>query len=297
MKHRMLAVCLAGLLAGIVTAAHGQDGPPNLGVTDILQDGSQWFLEARTYELDGDDVAWEDNITISFGGRAPINENAEFSLIYSRARAIGNQRNLGVIGAPPELIETKREVIAPSIKWRFSGATNRPALALTLGADVAISRAVNLNRDTGMWAAEDAFTPAARLQAEWGRPNTLQWQLAAQIAAWDDQRATNAVGVTMDGFGTIATVGGGAVWPISRRFALAGDFMVPISGDNVLNEDTGMLEDVVVWSAALDWKFDSFTDKRLSVFATNALGPTLGSSIIATPNDTTAIGVALTLDF
>lgn len=296
MKHRLLVVSLAGLLVGMVAVAHGQNGTPGLGSAHTLQDGSQWFLEARTYELDGDDVAWEDNITISLGGRAPINDSAEFSLIYSRARAISNQREFGVIGGAPDVIETKREVISPSIKWRLTGPTSRPAIALTLGSDVAVSRAVTYNRDTGAWAAEDAFTPAARLQAEWGRTGALQWQLAAQLAAWDAERVNN-LGATVDGFGTVAAVGGGALWPISRRLVLGADFMAPISGDNLLNEDTAELEDVVVWTAALDWNFSSFSNKRVSAFATNALGPTLGSSIIATPDNTMAVGLGLTLDF
>lgn len=296
MKQLMMLVCLAGLATLVTASAHAQNGTLNLGSADILQDGNEWFAEARTYKLSGDNVAWEDNITLSLGGRAPINGRSEFSLVYSRARSMGNERDFGLIGGPPDVIETKREVLAPSLKWRFSDPAARTALALVVGADVAITRAVSLNRDTGAWASEDVFTPAARLQAAWGRPGTLQWQLAAQVAAWDSRRENNLAQV-VDGFGTVAAVGGGAVWPMSSRLALAGDFMVPVSGDNVLNEDTGVLDDTVVWSAALGWDIRSFSAQRLTVFATNALGPTLGSSIIATPDDTPAMGVSLTLGF
>lgn len=70
-----------------------------------------------------------------------------------------------------------------------------------------------------------------------------------------------------------------------------------VKGYNVINEEFNTPDNTLVWSAGGNWAFGGASNACLSVYATNSMGPTLGSSIIAAPDDSIALGVALRRDF
>ncbi len=305
MRSLVVAICAAGIIAVLVLpAVYAQDGTPNLGTAQIENaDGNRWFIEVRGFDT-GDPVAdWKDNRTQSIGFRAPINDNTEFSLIYSDARGSGTDRNFPMIMHANDVVDMSRKVLSPAIKRRFTSRAASCALALSIGADVAVETSYQLNLDTGQRSEEDDFTPAARLQAEWGAPGRVQYQLAAQVAVWNSWRGTN-MGYAIPGFETVAAVGAGLIypinccrWPFGGKIAFVGDVMFPVSGYNVINEDSGNLDDRIVWSYGGNWEFGDRANTILSLYATNALGPTLGSSIIGAPEDTIGVGGRLIRSF
>jgi len=182
---------------------------------------------------------------------------------------------------------TDREVLSPVLKHRINGLGST-ALTVSVGADVAIDDFTGMVHSTAI--TENDFTPAARLALEWG--GATRWQLAAQVAAWDNTFATG-----VPGYGTVAAVGGGIVWPISGRLTLMGDVMVPVNGDNFYDEATETVDAQPVWSAGAAWRWGGVRNTTLTVYATNAIGPTLANSIIVSPENSMGLGAALRCDF
>jgi len=173
------------------------DGTPNLGTAAIQTQDARWFVEGRIFDTDDAYQEWYENSTFTLGFASPINEKTEFNLAFSRI----NNTGAGPIAGSVRVSD--RSVLAPYVKRVFSNDGNS-SIALTVGADVALSQAKGSS--AGGTAYEDDFTPAAKLQIEWGKPGNVQWQLAAQAAAWDAWASTN-VGGAIPGFGTIVALG------------------------------------------------------------------------------------------
>ena len=290
MNKIVVVVCLAGLMAALILpAACAGEGTPNLGTSQLVQTDSRWFVDARFFDTDRDTQNWYDNATWSLGFAAPINEKTQFSLMYSNVSNTDKYAN----GA---LHEIDRPVLSPSVKRLISGASSKAAVALEIGADVGIRRATDKNLTSGEIAYQGNFTPAAKLQVEWGTPGGFQWQLASQVAFWDTICNTSTRS-GIRGFGTVVGVGGGVVLPFGKKLTIVADAMGLVKGDNYINEDTNQPDNTIVWSAGGRWALGGASNSVLSVYATNSMGPTLGSSLIASPGDSVGIGVALARDF
>ena len=300
---RKTVVCLGGLFAAMLLPATFAfagapmypsgpmsivaDGTPNLGTAQIGKEDARWFVEGRIFETDDTFQDWSDNTTLSIGFMSPINAKTEFALTYSDLSNAGANPIGGAIRI------SKRRVLAPYVKRCFSNAGSS-TVAVTLGADVALKTTEGLN---GIAAAyQDDFTPAAKLQVEWGKPGATQWQLAAQVALWDKWCATN-LGPAIRGFDTVVAIGGGVSVPFGSRLTLVGDVMSIIEGDNVINETTNLVDNQVIWSAGGNWMLGGSYTTCLSVFATNAMGPTPASSIIGAPDNSVGLGLALRREF
>lgn len=284
MKTQLVVALLVGLL-GAVAVAYAEDGTPNLGTAQINQVDSRWFIEARHFDAGGTLGEWQDNQTYSIGFSTPVNEKTEFGMMYASSKILTNE-GLGSM-------RTDRKVLSPWLKYRINGLEKNWALTLSLGSDIALEDATT-RLGTTIVAKDDDFTPAARLQLEFGKG--VRWQLAAQGALWDNPRITNA-SPAVEGYDTLISVGGGLVWPVSSKLCLAGDVMVPVDGDNYFDVDTRQVDTEPVWSAGLSWKISPATNTTLSVFATNAWGPTLAESIIASPENAVGFGATLRRDF
>jgi len=291
MNKIVVVVCLAGLMAALILpAACAGEGTPNLGTSQLVQTDSRWFVDARFFDTDSDTQDWYDNATWSLGFAAPINEKTQFSLMYS------NVSNTGKDPINGALRRSDRPVLSPSVKRLISGASSKAAVALEIGADVGTRRATGKNLTSGEITYQDNFTPAAKLQVEWGTPGGFQWQLASQVAFWDTICNTST-GSGIRGFGTVVGVGGGVVLPFGKKLTIVADAMGLVKGDNYINEDTNQPDNTIVWSAGGRWALGGASNSVLSVYATNSMGPTLGSSVIAAPGDSVGLSVALTRDF
>jgi hypothetical protein len=291
MSKIVVVVCLAGLMAAmILPAACAGEGTPNLGTSQLVQTDSRWFVDARIFEVDRSFQDRLDNTTWTIGFAAPINEKTQFSLKYSSVSNTGKDAING------SLRKSDRPVLAPTVKRLISGASSKAAVAFEIGADVATKKATGENLNSGAVAYQDNFTPAAKLQAEWGKEGAFQWQLASQIAFWDNTCATS-VGGGVPGFGTVIGVGGGVVMPFGKKLTIVADAMGLMKGDNYIDESTNQPDNTIVWSAGGRWALGGASNSVLSVYATNSMGPTLGSSLIASPGDSVGLSVALTRDF
>lgn len=289
-KKAAISFGLAVLALLVAPVVFGADGPPNLGTAAVTgQDGpTRWYIDARIFDNapDQDDFS---NRTLSIGILTPVNDSVDFWLGYS---------SMDGRGADPinnAVRESDRDVITVAMKKRLNSAGSNCAWTLTLGADVATSDATTgTNLGTGFVATQDSFTPAAKLQIEWGEAGKTQFQLAGQVAWWDDTVPTS-VGTDIPNYGTVSTVGGGLVWPISSRLAVSGDAVFCLGSDNYVTE-TNTLDDQVVWSAGGSYDMGDSKNTTLSAYATNSMSPTIAGAGIAASDDGVALGLSLWRD-
>lgn len=263
------------------------DGTPNLGTAAIQTQDARWFVEGRIYDVDSDAQEWYENSTLSLGFASPINEKTEFNLAFSLINNTGPDPIAG------SLHVSDRSVLAPYLKRVFSN-DGGAVLALTAGADVALSQAKGTSAAGS--AYQDDFTPAMKLQLEWGDAGEFQWQLAAQVAFWDTWAATN-VGGPIPGFGTVVGLGGGVSIPLGAKLTLVGDVMGIAKGDNVVDSDTGLVDTQIIWSAGGNWLLGGPYSSVVKVFATNAMGPTPATSLIGAPDNSVGFGLAVLREF
>jgi len=292
MKKCTVVGSLGGLLVAMLCSTLAMAGPvadgtPNLGTAAIQMQDARWFVEGRIFDVDDNTQDWSDNSTFSLGFAAPVNEDTEFDLSFSTIN------NTGADAIADSVWMSDRTVLAPYLKRQFSTDGN-VIFSLTAGADVALSQAKGTN-DAGT-AYEDDFTPALRLQAEWGTPGSLQWQLAAQVAFWDTWAATNGGG-PIPGFGTVVALGGGVSIPMGAKLTLVGDVMGIAKGENVINSVTGNVDTQLVWSAGGNWLLGGPYNSVVKAFATNSMGGTVASSAIGAPDNSVGFGLAYLRDF
>lgn len=279
-------VLLALLVAPVVFAA---DGPPNLGTAAVAgEDGpNRWYIDARIFE-NGAGQSDFANTTYSLGFTTPINDNMDLWAGYSWMNASGPNAINGAVRA------SERDVLTAAVKCRISSKTSNPTISVTGGLDVGTNSGLGTNTATGFYAKQDPIIPAAKLQIEWGKPGGTQFQIAGQIAWWDDTvPATN--GDIIANYGTVSAVGAGLVWPISRRLALSGDAMFIVGGENAVTA-ANLLDDEMVWSAGGSYAFKDRSNTVLSAYATNSMSPTVSGSIIAASEDSVALGLSLRRD-
>ena len=293
MKKCTVVCSLGGLLAALLCSTLAMAGPavvadgtPNLGTAAIQMQDARWFVEGRIYDVN-DDQSWSDNSTFSLGFASPINEDTEFDLSFSTINNTGGDPIAG------SLWTSDRTVLSPYLKRCFSH-DGKVKFSLTAGADVALSQAKGTS--AAGTAYQNDITPALRLQAEWGNPGQVQWQLAAQVAFWDTWAGTNGGG-PIPGFGTVVALGGGVSVPMGAKLTLVGDVMAIADGSNVVNSDTGLLDTQTIWSAGGNWNLGGPYNSVVKVFATNSMGPTVASSAIGAPNDSIGLGLAYLRDF
>jgi len=285
---RTAVFCLGGLLVALIWPAIAMaDGTPNLGSATIQVQDARWFAEGRIFDVDNDTQDWSDNTTFSLGFASPINEKTEFNL------AVSSINNTGSAPINGSLRVSDRTVLAPYVKRVFS-TDGSSTVALTIGADVALSQAKGSS--TGGSAYQDDFTPAAKLQLEWGKAGQVQWQLAAQVAFWDTFVGTNTQAV-IPGFGTVIAVGGGVCVPMGAKLTLVGDVMGIVDGDNAVNSATGALDNELIWSAGGNWLLGGPNSAAIKIFASNAMGPTAATSVIGTPDNSVGFGCAYLREF
>jgi len=182
-------IVLALLVAPIVFAA---DGPPNLGTAAVTgEDGAtRWFIDARIFDSGPgqDDL---DNRTLSVGLATPVNDGLDFMLQYSSINGSSINPINGAIRS------TNRDVIGVAFKSRLNGKGSNPCISVTGGLDVGGDTSVTgTNTATNFFAKQDPIIPAAKMQIEWGKPGGTQFQIAGQVAWWDDTvPATNGVDI------------------------------------------------------------------------------------------------------
>jgi len=287
------AVIVTMLALLLVSSAFAQTGTPNLGNTAIA-DKSVVFLDSRIFDTgEGQDTF--DNTVWTLGFISPIQENLDFRMVYSQFDVTGPDPIDG------DLINTQRKVLSPTLKWALC-----KKLALTIGADIAIKKSFAQN--LGYSSVESAvyfdyptaiykdFIPGVKAVYDFTSIGSAAIQLAGQVAWWGSSVSTNT-GEDIEGFGTVFSAGGGVVWPWSKNLTVFGDAMFPVCGDNVVNDETGLVDTEVVWSAGGEYQLSPKNDLKFRAFASNAMQPTIAGSIIAAPSNGVGLGLGLSASF
>ncbi len=184
--------------------------------------------------------------------------------------------------------------LSVTLKQELSDEYDRYRLALVGGADFATSGPRGTNTVTGASAKMGPATPALALPLEWQSGQSTI--IVQPKVVWFRNNLPTTLGTTISGFGTIFTVGVGLVRPLWRGEIVA-DLAYPFAGDNVVDDATGGVEREIVWSAG--WRTPLGAEDRtwLSVYATNAAGPTPATSVIGTPGNDVGLGVSLGRSF
>jgi hypothetical protein len=209
-----------------------------------------------------------------------------------------------------------RKVISPAVKRIISGPSAKAAVSVSIGADVGLNKAtIGSGGSSGGYptsasyhsrmAYQNTFTPAAKLQIEWGKPGKTQWQLASQIAFWSPRlgESSHSTDASSEGsrrqygFGTVVAIGGGLSAPFGKNLTLGADAMGIIKGHNLFEEWRDRPSNTLVWSAGGKWAFGGDASSILNLYATNSMGPTLGSSIIVAPDNELGFGVGFSRVF
>lgn len=290
MSSKAAVVCLVGLLTlAFLPAAYAQGGTPNLGTAQVGQTDSRWFAEERVFSTSSGQ-GWLENGSFAVGFEAPMDEKTGFGLMYCKSSGAGKDAIKGVVR------RSTMKVLAPVVKRRITGADSKTVASLSLGIDLALDRGTGQNTVSGDVAYQKDVIPAAKLQVEFGQPGKVNWQLAAQAAWWGGSCRTSSGG-TVPGFGSVVGLGGGISVPFNKKLTLVGDAMAIVSGSNTLSKSTNRPNSEVVWSAGGDWKFGDSSNTCLSVYASNAIAPTMATSLIAAVDGSVALGVALKRDF
>lgn len=302
MMKRSLIV--AGMLAILTSPVVFAAGTPNLGCADVLGQGSAFMFDARAFDtLEDQDTL--DNAVYTLGYAASVNSDVDFCIGFSNIDVAADYGvELDAAQYYGSTLTIDRKVLAPSLKWRISKAGNLPAMALTVGADIALDRnSVILDgiypgqSGYGSTYLYDDFVPAAKLQAMWGKAGKFQFQLAGQANFFSSEGRYSGYDYEDESYptqssyaptapGTVIALGGGVVWPLSSKLSVSGDYMSIVDGHNAVCYCGGMHLEEDVWSAGLNY---AFSGSNLSVYATNSLAPTLVDSIMASADNATAV--------
>jgi len=84
---------------------------------------------------------------------------------------------------------------------------------------------------------------------------------------------------------------------MGAKLTLVGDVMGIADGNNVVNSTTGGVDNQLIWSAGGNWLLGGPFSSVVKVFATNAMGPTVATSIIGAPDNSVGFGLAYLREF
>jgi hypothetical protein len=302
---KRLIVCLAGILAILAAPAVFAQGTPNLGAAEVMQQGSSFMFDARVFEATEDQDTL-DNAVYTPGFAAAVNEKVDFSILFSNIDVANESEDINSSQySSTNALTVSRKVLAPALKWRINANDSYPALTLSVGADIVMDgyTVTSSGLNLGQYGYSDTygfddFIPAARLQLQWGKPGKFQFQVAGQVNVFDDEGRYVSSGSpepspepkqydTPQGPGTVVGVGGGVVWPWSKKLAVVGDFMGIVNGYNSHCTICGQAHrQANIWSAGLNYACKA---SLISLYATNSLAPTLVDSLMASPGEQTAV--------
>lgn len=277
-RATVLVICLMVLGVGLAWA---QEGTPNLSSAVPWQaEKSQVTGEVRLFEGSG-------NATVAISLRGAVEEGMDAELCYFTMDTEGE-------GAINNAVRrSEMDLVVVNLKWAVSGGS--PKVAVQPGLEMPRSAPTGTNAATGGFAAQRAVIPTLSVPMEWGDPAGLLLILQPK-AAWFKSNIPDSTGGITEGFGHVLALGVGVVYN-AGAFRLIGDATTVLSGDNSIDEATNNVTDDLVWSAGASVDAGGRYDLTISVFATNAFGPTPATSLLATPDQSIGTGVCVSGEF
>ena len=269
------------LLLGSAQAAMAQcGGTVNLRSGVVYQGPNVGSGEMRYWDGDG-------NQTYSLGLTGKVADKVDGSLTWLDNDTEGEDPIGGVVRA------TDLQLLALDAGWQVRDTNWK--IALNPGVEMITSGAVATNTDTGESAdwGDMVGTFGVVCERQYG---SWTWIINPKLAAWkDDVVATNSQ--TVEGFGTVIGIGVGLRKQMGERLVLLADVTPIISGDNTLDEDTNLVDRAVVWGVGASCLLFPECNGWVTVFGSNAFGPTPATSLLATPNNSVCFGLRATSTF
>ena len=204
--------------------------------------------------------------------------------------------DMDVAGEDP-IVEAVRasalQLLALDARWQMrEGEWN---VALNPGLEIVTKDATGTNTATGDSADwGDAIATLGLICEHRNGPWT--WVINPKLAFWEgSQVATN--GQVVEGFGTVWGLGLGVRHQVNDQLQLTADVTPILSGDNTVNPDTNRMERDVVWGVGASYLVFPTHNAWLTVFGSNAFGPTPATSLLAAPDNSICFGTRLTTSF
>lgn len=219
-------------------------------------------------------------------GRAGQDMDVELSLFYMDTS--GEEAVAGTVRDSEALL------LGLNLKWLARREGNM-TVSVIPGLEYPLDDMEGTNTDIPATATSDDIIPVLTIPVEWRLEDGTRLTVAPRYVGFDEAPEF-AAGETIAGFGDVIAVAGSVVHPC-RGYLLHGDLAVVLDGDNSINENTNQPTDELVWSAGATWLGEEGSDYTVTLFATNAAGPTAATSIIAAPGDSVAVGLRATNEF
>lgn len=122
------------------------------------------------------------------------------------------------------------------------------------------------------------------------------WIFNPRLAAWRES-VTASNDQEVDGFGTVVGLGLGVRRQMSSRLLLTADWTAIVSGENTLDEDTNELDREAVWGVSATYRLPRSRDCWLTIFTSNAFGPTPATALLAVPGNSLCFGARAATSF
>jgi len=265
--------------------ACAQEGTPNL-VSPVPWQGENTKVtgEARFFEGSG-------NETVALSVRSRLDQSSDVEVCYFSMDTRGEDPIGGAVR------RSEADLLSVNAKWLLKDGSVK--VALRPGLALRLTRPTGANTSTGAYAAQGGSIPTLSLPMEWGDPESGLLMLQPK-AAWFKDNIPNSVGGVTKGFGSVIALGVGAVYNVDYHlgsFGFVGDATVVLSGNNSIDETSNTVTDDLVWSAGVRWDAGGRYDLNVVIFATNAAGPTPAMSLIAAPDQSSAVGARVSGEF
>ncbi len=268
----LVLILLVPLVAAAVASA--QTGTPNVPSALTWQGDTLWQVEARCFRGGND--------TLSAGAVTPLDDRTDLTIWYTH---FDGDSYSAVAGA---LRNSRWSSLSFALKQELRDEEIDAKVSLVPSLDWCLQRPRGVNAATGASAEMKRMIPGLAVPVEWaGREGTVS--LCPRLIFFDKNLSTSTGG-TIRGFGTVFAVSGGVRHPMGRG-DVVGDVAWPFGGENAVNENSGVVDRQVVWSAGYEVPVGDNT--VLSVYATNAAGPSVATSIISAPGNGIGCGVKL----
>jgi hypothetical protein len=255
-------------------------------------DGTLNLKSARAYEgsplASGEVRFWEsNNETIAVGVTDDVGDRIEGSITLLDIDVSGRDPVANVVRA------SKMRLLAADLKQQVSEGDW--TVAINPGLEFALSNPTGTNTASGLSADWGDVIPTLGIVMERLYDDSTLI-INPKMAKWRSSFvATN--NQVVKGFGTVVGIGVGLRKPVSPRLQLSADITAIICGRNTVNENTNRVEKDLVWGIGASYLVSETRPTWLTVFTSNAFGPTGATSLLATPDNAACFGVRLDSTF
>ena len=258
-------------------------------------DGTLNLKSARPYQ--GPAFGWGEvrfwksgKETVVIGVTDDVGDRTEGSIALLDIDVSGKDPIAGVVRA------SNMRLLAIDLKQQVSEGDW--TVAVNPGLEFALSDPTGTNTALGSSANWGDVIPTLGVVLERLCNDSTLLIINPKMAKWRSSAVATG-GQVVKGFGTVVGIGVGLRKSMSPRLQLSADVTPIVHGRNTVNKNTNAVERDVVWGIGASYLVsDSETRSTwLTVFTSNAFGPTAATSLLATPDNAACFGVRLDSTF